>query len=376
MKCSPFLVRGDLDGHGCQIQIIRSSHQSKSNLVLPLVGTSQNPHEIDIGMQMKNDATADTESRGRLSISGVGLSMSNQHLPLGTGALFSFKFGHALDCAMQMEMSLLASSLVKMSSSSTFFPSEQLFGSERDRNAVANSGGNMICLNTSFLSTKRDRNDEHSFTNQNITSSVIGRKVFSASSTATLVSYSLCTFEDITTAASLAVKGCFFQGCQITASTCDAGAVYVLGKADAGQYFQLERSSFSGCKATGTFLATGGSVCLINTSAMITNSFFESSSAMSSGGPNLSKGTLSTLSNCAFVVCTATDRGGAIGVNFDASAIPNTRDVCFSNLNPAQPNEYFSTNSASNSTLITPFTSTLKITKTDIQFDEERSTEL
>ncbi|KAK2948890.1 hypothetical protein BLNAU_16233 [Blattamonas nauphoetae] len=193
MERSPFIVTDDFDGQGCQIMIIRSSHKSTSNLVLPLADTSQNPRETDIGRQMMNDATADDESRLSVSVNGVGLLMNNQLFPLGTGPLFTFHSPRAFDCALDVETSLLQSNLVNVSSSSVFSQKEPQFGSGVCQRVVGscvrkstnhasgtgmmspNLGGNLVCLNTSFSHCQRASNEPKDFANENITQTHIGR---------------------------------------------------------------------------------------------------------------------------------------------------------------------------------------------------------
>ncbi|KAK2954836.1 hypothetical protein BLNAU_10166 [Blattamonas nauphoetae] len=194
MECSAFVVTGVVDGHNSEIQIIRSSHKSKWEVVLQLVDTSDNQQKWGDGMETKNTDKPDSESFGIVSIFGVGLRMLSQHFALGTGPLFSFGMTeHDTSFAssrfgVRTESSLVGSTLVNMTCSSRMSLGTRLFGSEVRQLVVGSSvaestnhdsgtgmmsphlGGNVMCLNTSFSSCIRtgnnDTNLEFSFENR------------------------------------------------------------------------------------------------------------------------------------------------------------------------------------------------------------------
>ncbi|KAK2958355.1 hypothetical protein BLNAU_6625 [Blattamonas nauphoetae] len=281
-----------------------------------------------------------------------------------------------------------------------------------------NLGGTLRCVNTSFSDCRREGNPDPPFINANITQTTIGRQIFNFSSTATLVSYTLCTFKDMTVAvgtvdgggsaiyinkssSSLSVLDCFFENCQCTGWNDDGGAICINHNLDSQPFFQLERSSFSGCKTAVVDQNFAGSVLVVNTpSVTIHDSFFEKSTAGLDGALTLYTGTHSILFNCAFILCNATSYGGAVGIHFTATfqfffvqfreckstAIPNGRDVFFRGIASSEitsdmfkfcdstsgsPNIYFLTGPASNSNFIPqiPKASTPSISLA-INFDE------
>ncbi|KAK2952856.1 hypothetical protein BLNAU_12177 [Blattamonas nauphoetae] len=346
MDCSPFIVSGDLDGCGNQIQIIRSTHTSTSNVVLPLVCPSPHPHEIDIGKQMMNDMAIDHELRQLLSISGVGLSMKNQHFPLGTGPLFTFQSHSTFDSVIQVGTNLVESSLVNVSSSSAFAPDKQLFGSEVNQLVVGsyvrkstnhdsgtgmlspNFGGNVMCLNTSFSSCIRQTNTDLEFSFENRTQTSTPGRLTDVAFEVTSVSFTLCTFNEMTVAAgeksggsaifldetssSLTITTCFFHKCTCTEDGDDGGAVRLRCPESSKRPFSLSDSSFTECSTLhgGSFLICGGSLSTSYTSSsLIDKCFFEQSKADYDGSVSLISDTI-TIANSAFVDCSPTNHAG------------------------------------------------------------------
>ncbi|KAK2951807.1 hypothetical protein BLNAU_13300 [Blattamonas nauphoetae] len=423
IECSPFTVRGNLDGHGCQIQIIQSSHQSTSNLVLPLVGTSHNRRGIDIGIQMMNDGAADDESRQGVSISGVG-------------PLFSFNTRRTLNCGMDMETSLLDSTLVNVSSSSDSSPSKQLFGSEVCQRMVGscvscctnhdsgtgmmspNMGGNLVCLNTSFSSCIRQLNEAKDFSFENRTQ---GDRLQTVTADVTSVSFTLCTFNSMTVSgsgwsggaavyllnpsSSLTIKTCFFHKCSCKAQEDDGGAVYFECSETNRHPFSVSDSSFTECSAYNvtTSKNCGGSLSILNTSSIsIDRCFFENSTAVYDGAMLLVSNAI-TISNSAFVECSSSDRAGGITIwsvttlslsflkfrgCFSTGYNPNGKDIYFSNNSSIQithdlikfcdstsgaPNVYFEIVARSDDTLVPQIDSTPTIKSVDVSFDEDDS---
>ncbi|KAK2944861.1 hypothetical protein BLNAU_20204 [Blattamonas nauphoetae] len=369
-ECSPFIVTNDLDGHGCQIQIIRSSHTSKSTLVLPLVGTSQNARGTDLGMHLMPDSATDKESRDHVSISGVELMMQNQHFPLGTGPIFTFRTHCAFDCAMDVDTSLLESSLVNVTSSSRMSLESHRFGSEVSQRVVGscvdqstnhdsgtgimspNMGGNVMCLNTSFSSCIRDRNTVMEFSLENRSKSITDRLVLKSTSGVTSVSFTLCTFQymyiydkdvpsnsggraanDISgggsfiwgggaaislnkARSSLTITSCFFQYVRCDANDYDGGAVFFSCGADARDPISITNSSFSYCYSDSyEGMCCGGSLFVHNASTvLLERCFFDNNGAHYDGAADL-RSEIVTLSECSFIECWASNgRAGAVTI--------------------------------------------------------------
>ncbi|KAK2956728.1 hypothetical protein BLNAU_8362 [Blattamonas nauphoetae] len=438
MECPPFIVRGDLDGPGSQIQIIRSSHKSTSNIVLPLVGTSQNTRGIDSGMQMKKDTTADNELGQSLSICGEGLSMNNQHFPLGTGPLFTFNSCRAFDTVLHVDTNLLESSLVNVSSSD-FSLSQQLFGSEVSQRVVGNSvshstnhdsgtgmlspnlGGSLTCLNTSFSSCIRERNTVKEFSFENRTQTHIGR-LNNVTYDVTSVTFTLCTFNNMKvatydnqggaaiflweTSSSLTVRTCFFHNCRCTATNDDGGAVHVTCPLDRKYPISVSGSSFTECSTDlkGTEISMAGSILIHWASTtLIDTSFFEQSKARHDGAVSIIAEVF-TISNSAFVDCSSQLRSGAISLFFGSSTMSLsflqfrgcacTKDtkgndmflsgialnritsdmIQFCDSTSGLPNVYLSSDPDSEHSLVPQIDTTLTIQSMYVSFDEDEAT--
>ncbi|KAK2949719.1 hypothetical protein BLNAU_15293 [Blattamonas nauphoetae] len=100
--------------------------------------------------------------------------------------------------------------------------------------------------------------------------------------------------------------------------------------------------------------------------------FFARSTASNDGALTLSGGTHSVLFNCAFVLCSATNFGGAAVIRETATFPTDNFTHC--DTTSAQPNVFFHNGSKSDSGLVPLVTSppTPTISDIDIQFDEER----
>ncbi|KAK2953266.1 hypothetical protein BLNAU_11729 [Blattamonas nauphoetae] len=333
-------------GYGSQVQIIRSSHQSTSNVVLPLLGISQHARRTDLGTQMMNGITTGNSTFEHLSICGVGLLMSNSHFVVGTGPLFWFDSDDVLSRGMSVETSLVSSSLLNVSSSSPFTPTKPKFGSEVAQLVVAscvscctnhdsgtgmmspNMGGNVVCLNTSFSSCVRQGNEHltYSFENRTQTSDP-GRFALANTSDVTHISFTLCTFSEMasndsnyyggsainleTTSSSLTINTCFFHKCSSASDyiVSGGGAVFFFSHRSDPQPFSISSSSFTECSTTGD----GGSLFVGEASpTSIDSCFFEQSTAEVGGALRISCVGVISISNCAFVGCSASWIGGAI----------------------------------------------------------------
>ncbi|KAK2945118.1 hypothetical protein BLNAU_19967 [Blattamonas nauphoetae] len=294
----------------------------------------------------KTDApTAHSKS---ITVVGNGLHLESKHLVAGTGPLFSFGLTEqdfslfGIDSALTVEASLLQSTLMNMTSSSPFSPSKEQFGSEVCQRVVGscvqkctnhdsgtgmmspNLGGNVMCLNTSFSSCIRERNTPLGFSLENRTQVHIGRFMIDSTSTLTSVTFTLCTFNEMTISVSggtvggaaillfkssstLQVESCFFHKCTCTANGLNGGAVN-LYYTSYDYASSVINSSFTECSAG----ATAGSLHFFNSlSATVQNCFFEQSSAMTGGTIHFAGQTAECV-NCTFVACTATMKSGAL----------------------------------------------------------------
>ncbi|KAK2959449.1 hypothetical protein BLNAU_5498 [Blattamonas nauphoetae] len=438
MECSPLIVCGDIAGHGSQIQIIRSTHISQSNVVLPLVGTCRNASGIDIGTQVMTDQTTNSDSHDKVSISGVGLLMTNQHFALGTGPLFTFHTGAVLENGMSVETSMLESTLVNVSSSSAFSPSEHLFGSEVSQRVVGscvekctnhdsgtgmmspNMGGNLVCLNTSFASCIRERNTKLEYSFENRTNTSTPARLNNVSSDVTSVSFTLCTFNEMTVAAggggggsaififeansALTIQTCFFSKCTCTATDDDGGAAYFFCAGDNRHTFSASDSSCSECSTLSTWFAwnSGGSFCVVNASAVsMDKCFIEDCSALLDGGVYLFSDGI-TVSNTAFVGCSSTGRGGGLSLpvvltlslsflqfrGCSSENEPQGKDIFFfytgltikpdaiqfCDSTSGEPNVYFPEDEIFDSTLVPQISPTPTIVDVDVSFSGSEAT--
>ncbi|KAK2959752.1 hypothetical protein BLNAU_5241 [Blattamonas nauphoetae] len=393
---------------------------SKTWTLPPLVGLLRPPTIVPSAPNSNYDDPS-LDSGPGVSVVGAGLVFGSTSFSAGTGPLFSFGLAEEPLLAevmhsIQVVTTLLGSSLVNVTSRNVEARREQLFGGGVSQRVVGctidqstnhnsgtamvdvNLGGNLRCVNTSFSDCRREGNADPPFINENITQTTIGRKIFDSSSTVTLISYSLCTFKDMTSAdgvgnaggsaiyvnkssPSLSVKDCFFQNCKSTTNGDDGGAICILGLTDSDQSFLLVRSSFSECKSVGTASNYAGSVFVDRTRVTIADSFFEKSTAGCDGALTLYARTHSILFNCAFVLCSSEHFAGAVGIHFttifqfffvqfrqcSSTYSPDARDVflrqvstsdvtsdMFTNCDSTSgsPNVYFETGPVSNSTFI------------------------
>ncbi|KAK2960313.1 hypothetical protein BLNAU_4866 [Blattamonas nauphoetae] len=247
---------------------------------------------VDIAIRRTDTATEPAEC---LTIVGSGLWFDSKALVGGTGPLFSFSLSEqaysiaASKHALRMETTLLRSTLLNMTCRSPFSPNTQLFGTEVCQRVVgscvekstnhdcgtgmmsANLGGNVMCLNTSFSSCVREHNTMEDFKNTNYTQ---GDRLNNVPAGTTSVTFTLCTFNEMTVASgegsggaalflhqtlsSLTITVCSFHTCSATA----------------------DNSSFTQCSTShvaGSVFVQGAST------ATIDNCFFELSSANNDG---------------------------------------------------------------------------------------------
>ncbi|KAK2950845.1 hypothetical protein BLNAU_14263 [Blattamonas nauphoetae] len=234
------------------VTLIDVTHLSKTCTRPPLVGILHPPTIITSAPNSEFDITSLDAGAG-VSVVGAGLVFDSTSFSAGTGPFFSFGLAEEPLLAdtihsLRMETTLMGSSLVNVTSRSVETGKGLLFGGGVSQRVVGSSigqstnhnsgtammdvnlGGNMRCVNTSFSDCRREGNTNPPFINENITQTTTSRQVFLSSSTATLVSYSLCTFKDMTvevgsldgggsaisinkSSSSLAVLYCFFGNC-------------------------------------------------------------------------------------------------------------------------------------------------------------------
>ncbi|KAK2943533.1 hypothetical protein BLNAU_21550 [Blattamonas nauphoetae] len=347
--CSPFMVM--MSGNegttiGSTIVLTDVIHHSSSDHVAPFVGLLhlQSPLSSSPAIEKGDAGTSQAEC---VTVVGTALWMDSQKLIGGTGPLFSFGVSEhdsslsASGCTLRMETDLLSSTLVNMTCSSRISLNNQQFGSEVCQLMVGSCvdqstnhdsgtgmmspilGGNVMCLNTSFSSCIHERNEDLDFSFENRTQTIHGR-LGSVSSDVTSVSFTLCTFNEITvaagsnrgggavfldcTASSLTVRTCFFLSCSCTATYDDGGAIYFKSLYDNKRPAVVSHSSFTDCSAGDC----GGSLAVIfSVSLVVDFSFFDGSKGNSDGAALVDSSGI-TISNSAFVACSGSLRGGAL----------------------------------------------------------------
>ncbi|KAK2950291.1 hypothetical protein BLNAU_14783 [Blattamonas nauphoetae] len=342
---SPFLVKTtENDGNTMKSSIILSDvmYRSRTDYIAPLV---------DLTNERTDDMTAQAES---ITIVGTDLSLESKDLVGGTGPLFSFGVSehHSVlvssKCVLHIETSLLQANLKNVTSSSGFSQIKQSFGSEIAQRVVGcsvscssnhdsgtgmmspNLGGNVMCLNTSFSSCIRERNKVEDFQNKNYTQ---GSRLETVPSDVTSVTFTLCTFNEITaatsedgggsaiclmfTSSSLTIRTCFFHKCTCTGSGDDGGAIFFMCSSNLRRPISLLNSSFTECSSLydGSSFNCGGSLGIRYTkSATMDRCFFERSKGDYDGAVNVLS-ELVTFSNISFVECSSTNRAGAFMID-------------------------------------------------------------
>ncbi|KAK2955638.1 hypothetical protein BLNAU_9328 [Blattamonas nauphoetae] len=361
MECSGFVVADWVGSGSSRIVIIGSSHKSSTlNVILPLVGRgygqlNTNNEEWKGGEERFGDGCVEREE-----IVGVGLSFDSTHFAVGTGPLFSFvgkslwsgsengKIGMVgeistelrssciLNVTSSFEIGIRSGSQTGLGVGSCVWErvvGSRISGSTNHDMGTAlcgtRLGFNVVCVNSSFSSCVRTSNDEIDMKHENVTEDVIGRTLVESSSGMTSVKFTLCTFNDMTVAdsrnrggaaiclnqshSSLTVTQCFFHKCTCTYNG-GGGAIYVW-ESRTDRHISISSSSFTECETTGAFALFGGSVtCESNSSISISDCFFEKSRSKNcDGAVSLVYQPLATLSNCAFVSCSAQEESGALG---------------------------------------------------------------
>ncbi|KAK2950290.1 hypothetical protein BLNAU_14782 [Blattamonas nauphoetae] len=438
------------------IILLLSTHSitTRSNISPFVVTTSQNG-ETSLGSTVVlSDVTYHSDSdvippwsdvptaeMVAISVIGTDLWLESKHLSTGTGPFFSFGRTEqesslaAVGPSLRMETSLLQANLKNVTSASGISPNKQLFGSEIAQRVVGcsvshctnhdsgtgmmspNLGGNVMCLNTSFSSCIRERNKVEDFQNKNYTQ---GSRLNNVPSDVTSVTFTLCTFNEITaatsesgggsailldqTSSSLTVDTCFFHKCTCTGDGNDGGVIFVECAYSKYRPVSISASSFAECYTFSylTDISCGGSISVKYTTTLsIDSCFFENSTANYDGALYIVCNVL-TISNCAFVECSSNNRGGAISIfsvktlslsflqfrKCSSTNCPKAKDIFFSNSSTqiisgmftscdttsSTPNVFFEEGSQSSSTLVPRISSIPTIKSVEVSFDDSEAT--
>ncbi|KAK2959861.1 hypothetical protein BLNAU_5058 [Blattamonas nauphoetae] len=364
---------------------------SKSDHLAPFVGICGPQASLTSAHAINSaDSVAKTES---ISVVGTALSLESKHLIGGTGPLFSF-------------------GLTEHTSSFTNHDSGTGMMSP-------NIGGNLICLNTSFSSCIRERNKDLNFSFENRTQTHIGR-LDSVSSDVTSVSFTLSTFKTMPlhvdgwsgaainlhySKSSLTVRTCFFHRCGCSAFFYNGGAINCYYGFNDDRPVSISNSSFCECATLRDMNTSncGGSLFVCNAfSTVIDRCFFEQSRAEYDGAASLHSN-LITVSNTAFVECSATHRAGAVLIENVATLClsflqfrgctcendPNGKDlffyfntssqitsemITFCDSTSGDKNIFFSLDYQSDSLLIPQISPTHTVKSVDVSFDGDEAT--
>ncbi|KAK2948650.1 hypothetical protein BLNAU_16391 [Blattamonas nauphoetae] len=321
--------------------------------------------------------------------------MESQTLHFGTGPLLSFGLtqpqthDHLTSSALQMNTFLQFCTLVNMSSHSkqpTHRPPHFRFGSNMEQKvigcAISNStnhqsgttmmdpnlGGSLACLNTSFSSCIRQSNDDMEFSFENRTQTDIGRFKIDSSSTLTSVSFTLCTFKDMTTPeqgtergsaicliqcnASLTITQCFFLNCVAPSMNAHGGAVGVSYNNGNRHPVEMRNSSFTECATLNRRGEFGGAFSN-SLASLFTMEFcvFDRCSSMNGGAAYISYPP-TTLSNCA--------SQDVLFVNMSYDVV-NSNTIMFCDSTSGAPNVNFNRTEIVDSTLIPQMTTDKKV---------------
>ncbi|KAK2949679.1 hypothetical protein BLNAU_15350 [Blattamonas nauphoetae] len=449
MECSGFVLANLVGSGSSRIVIVGSSHKSSTrNVVLPLVGRDSGQLN-----KINEDWMGDEEgwSGGlveREEIIGVGLSFDSTHFTVGTGPLFSFAGKSQWSGSDNAKIGVIGEISTELRSTSiSNVTTSYVEGSGRRKNLGFGScvwervvgsrisgstnhdmgtglcgtglGFNVLCANSSFSSCVRTSNDEIDIERKNITQDVIKRTLVSASTGITSVKFTLCTFNDMTVAAgnslggaaiclnrsesTLTVTQCFFHKCTSTAENDDGGTICVR-ETVADSPISLTCCSFTECSNTGPHGNYGGCLFSLSQSTIcLTDCFFkESQSLCEDGAVSLWNHPLATLSNCAFVSCSAQKDAGALAfrsvTSIDLSFLqfrdcsstdrPDAKDIFFKSISASliteetvrfcdttsdRPNVYVDTGSVDMSRLVPKLESTPTVS-IEVSFSEGTAT--
>ncbi|KAK2942915.1 hypothetical protein BLNAU_22174 [Blattamonas nauphoetae] len=440
----PFLIRPS-EHFGLPVESIiilsKIHRRSQTGSIGPFVGLAD-PHPQMVSSASTDWSDLPTTEMKAISVVGTDLLLDTQHLVSGTGPLFSFGMTEqgirlaTSRCALQMETSLIRSTLVNMTSSSVFSPDKQIFGSTVDQRMVGscvrqstnhesgtgmmspNLGGNLMCLNTSFSSCIRVRNTDIIYSCENITQTHIGR-LYSVSSEVTSITYTLCTFNEMaetvapgwreggaamfisTPSSSLTVRSCFFHKCTCTGHENNlGGAIFYHCSSSPSIPLRFSASSFTECS---TNYSAGSIYCYSQSSILMYKCFFQRSASAGDGAVNIHHADTVTIFNSAFVDCYASFQAGALALiettTFSLSfsqfrknlkiVVQNGRDVYiwdktssqitadmfqFCDSTSGAPNVYFEADKTDNNNFVPQISSTPTIKSVDVSFDGDEAT--
>ncbi|KAK2951761.1 hypothetical protein BLNAU_13254 [Blattamonas nauphoetae] len=356
---SPFLMMvsdSGLDNLHSRIVLSEVTHTSASDFLPSFVDVS---HPLSSSSLHPASSSDDPIHRsvGGVSVVGIGLRLSDSCLASGTGPLFSFGLNrHAspsptLTNDLPMETALVQSSLVNMSSRSTTAGRESegsLFGSNAKQRIVGseisksanhqrgtamldpNMGGCLVCLNTSFSSCHTHANTDQAITRKD---HVQGDLFNTSQVTSTSVSFTLCTFNDMSIKngydvggaairirkanADLTVSQCFFHKCCVTGSIIPGSTIQFAPEIEDKNTASIELSSFTECQSIGSVPQTAVASALFLKDAAtstVSQNFFHLCNATGRNGAIELVETDAMISNCSFVECASLNSfGGAIG---------------------------------------------------------------
>ncbi|KAK2956345.1 hypothetical protein BLNAU_8712 [Blattamonas nauphoetae] len=305
MEHSPFAVGDGWGTDGSSILLVGSSYRSQlSRSLLPLASL--------IHVQQRPDNQRDKyQSLTPVSITAIGLSITNTHLPVGTGPLLDFGTLRSVE-ADNIALSTTLSSCILFNTTSS--PSQPISGipSATSQKIVGcgisnssdhlygttcndmNLGGSLLSCNTSFVQCSI------SYTRQHYSSQT---------ELETDADFTDCTFKQcgrgarfggalLMSSASIIVqvKQCSFQSC----SASQEGGAICCGSYANSNTFTLQDSSFIGCSSS-----IAGSVQLLNRKHSVSGCvFYDSQSEYSAGALRLIDCVFtSPLSNILFCNC-------------------------------------------------------------------------
>ncbi|KAK2942779.1 hypothetical protein BLNAU_22297 [Blattamonas nauphoetae] len=295
-----------------------------------------------------------------ISVSGSGLTLSDQTLILGSGPLFSFKM-HDLPSSsgssrnVEVNTCLSSSRLLNVTSfGNTQMKTGRRMGSEVKQTVIGcsvssctnhdsgttflspNWGGSLTCQNSSFSSCVRTSNAIIDHKHQNITKShPINRTEVLSSSDVTSVTFTLCTFDRMSVDSSSTTKGgaaihlnqsnstlsihqCSFHICTVTVGQFErGGGAILLTSMYPDSPITITSSSFTECESTASGLIDiegGALLCDSPSTLTMSDCFFEKDKSINSGAASLCRHSRATLTNCFFVSCEARLCGGGLGL--------------------------------------------------------------
>ncbi|KAK2948888.1 hypothetical protein BLNAU_16231 [Blattamonas nauphoetae] len=201
---------------------------------------------------------------------------------------------------------------------------------------------------------------------------------------------------------SLTVMKCSFHKCTCTGNGDDGGAIFANYQASMKLPVSISDSSFTECTALGGGSSCGGAAFISYPSSItIENCFFEQCKTDNLGTLYLNNAPV-TLSNCAFLMSSATRYAGGMGIvgtysidleylqfrDCSSAATPEGKDLSFNSLTSSQitsemirfcdstsgsPNVFFLKDSVSYSSLVPQISSTISVTSLSVVLSETQA---